>query len=458
MNYKDIIDKQRKYFQNGNTLCLNKRIDILKQIKKELLNRYDDIVDAFKKDFNKCEFDVISTEISMILFEINYLIKNIKKYHRKKKVRSNLINFPSKNYIYKKPYGVTLIISPWNYPLQLAILPLVDAIAGGNTVILKPSEYSLNVSNVIKDIFSKFDENLITVILGDKDVSSALLLEKFDLIFYTGSTSVGRIVMEKASKHLTPVVLELGGKSPCIITKDADLEIAAKRVVWGKFLNAGQTCVAPDFVLIEESIKEKFIKKAINKIKEFYYDNDQLSSEFTSIINELHVKRLINLIDKEKIAFGGKIINNTIEPTIMDNVEFSDPVMQEEIFGPIMPIISYKELDSVIDILKTKEKPLALYIFSNNKKDIEKVLSNLSFGGGCINDVIMHLTNESLPFGGVGSSGMGRYHGNYSLDTFTKELPIFKKGKLELNVKYPKYTNKKLNLLKRILKIKNNKQ
>ena len=453
----NIVENQRKYYLSGNTLDIKKRIIVLKQIKEQINKYYSPLVDAFEKDFNKCEFDVISTEVSMVIFEIDYFIKNIKKLSRTKRVKSNLINIPSKSYIYKEPYGCVLVIDPWNYPFQLSVLPLVDAIASGNTVVLKPSEQAPYVASVIERMLSIFDDGLIKVVNGGIDVSSALLDERFDLIFYTGGTNVGKVVMEKASRHLTPVILELGGKSPCIVCKDADIKLAAKRIVWGKFINAGQTCVAPDYILVHESIKEEFLKNVIEQIKENYYINNTLSKDFPSIINEKHLDRLKKLINKDKVIFGGNIYNKTLEPTVLDNACEFDLVMQEEIFGPIMPIIAFNDLDKVVNTLKQKEKPLALYIFSKNKENINKVINNLSFGGASINDVIMHLTNDLLPFGGIGNSGMGRYHGKYSFDAFTHEKPVFKKGKFELNIKYNNRNDNKTKLLKKILKIKEEK-
>lgn len=454
MQISKFVENQRKYFLNDYPKDINFRLDILKQIKGKLFEYQQEILEAFVKDFNKCEFDVISTELSMIILEINYFLKNLKKLVKPKKVKGNLINFPSKSYIYKEPYGVTLIIAPWNYPLQLSLLPLVDSIASGNTVILKPSEISYNVSKVLEKMFSSFDERIIKVINGDKEVAGELLNQRFDLIFYTGNETVGKIVMEKASKHLTPVILELGGKSPCIIDKEVNLKQTVQRITWGKFVNAGQTCVAPDYILVHKNLHKEFIQETVKQIKENYYIDKEIRKDFTHIINERHLNRLLRLIEKEKVIFGGNHQDNLLEPTILDNVTFEDLVMQEEIFGPIIPIIEYQNLDELINILKTKEKPLALYIFSNNKNNINKVISNLSFGGGCINDVIMHLTNDHLPFGGIGNSGMGRYHGKYSFDAFTHEKSIFKKGKIELQVKYPPYTNKKLKLVKSFTKIK----
>lgn len=448
INIHELVEQQRKYFQDGNTLNLDNRINVLKEIKQRINIYQNNLLNAFIKDFNKCEFDVLSTELSVTLLELDFMIKNIKKLTKPKKAKTNLINFPSRSYIYKEPYGVTLIISPWNYPFQLAVLPLIDAIACGNTVIVKPSEFSSNVSKVIEEIFTTFDERLIKVVTGDVTVANELLKERYDLIFYTGSTRVGKIVMAQASKNLTPVILELGGKSPCIVDKEVDLDVAVRRIIWGKFINAGQTCVSPDYVLVHKDIHEKFVKKAIKQIKKFYYDNIYIPKDFTHIINEKHLNRLLNLIDEEKLVFGGKHQGNLLEPTILDNVTEEDKIMQEEIFGPIMPIIEYENLDDVINKLKTKEKPLSSYIFSKNKTNINKVMNNLSFGGGCINDVIMHVTNDHLPFGGVGNSGMGRYHGKYSIDAFTYTKSIFRKGKFEPPVKYPKYSSFKLKLLK----------
>lgn len=447
-NIHELVEKQRKYFQNGNTLNLNNRVNLLIEIKERILLYQNNLLNAFIKDFNKSEFDVYSTELSVTLLELDFMIKNIKKLLKPKRAKTNLINFPSKSYIYKEPYGVTLVIAPWNYPFQLAVLPLIDAVACGNTVVVKPSEYAPNVASVVEEIFSTFNEHIIKVVNGDVEVANALLQERFDLIFYTGSTRVGKIIMEQASKHLTPVILELGGKSPCIVDKEVDLDVAVKRIVWGKFINAGQTCVSPDYILVHKDIHEKFLKKVIKQVKKYYYDNIFIDKDFTHIINERHLHRLLNLIDEEKLVFGGKHQGNLLEPTILDNVTEDDKIMQEEIFGPIMPIIEYENIDDVINIIKTKERPLALYIFSKNKTNIDKVIKNLSFGGGCINDVIMHVTNEYLPFGGVGNSGMGRYHGKYSIDAFTYTKSIFKKGKFEPPVKYPKYSTFKLKLLK----------
>ena len=455
MKTQEIIQKQRDFFNTKKTFDISFRIKILKQLKFLIKKYQNELVEAFKTDFNKCEFDVLSTEFNLVIEEIEYMIKSINKLTEVKRVKTSIVNFPSKGYIYKEPYGVVLIIGPWNYPFLLTMQPLVGAIASGNCVICKPSENSCNVSKVIKKIIDelKFDE-LVYVIEGDKSVAIELLEERFDYIFFTGGEKVGQIVLEKASKYLTPVTLELGGKSPCIVDKDADLDIASRRIVWGKYINAGQTCVAPDYVCVHRSIHDKFLEKVIDKIKSFYYEDNKLSINFPYIINNAHLQRLLRLIDYNKVVFGGNHYDLTIEPTVLDMVTFNDDVMKEEIFGPIMPIIVYDDLDELLKIIEKKEKPLAFYYFSNDLKKAKELIKTISFGGGCINDTIMHLTNPNLPFGGVGKSGMGSYHGKKTFDTFTHEKSVMIKSKSELKLKYPPYTSEKLRLLKKFFRCK----
>lgn len=445
MNY---IDNLRSNFYSGKTLPYEYRINALKKLKHSLFVHKDDFKDAFIKDFNKSEFDFISTEFSMVISEINYFLKHLKKLMKPKKVRPSIVNFPAKGKIYHDPYGVCLIMAPWNYPLQLALSPLVASIACGNVSVVKPSNYCPNVSNVIKDTLSVFDDDYIYVVLGGRDKNTELLEQRFDFIFFTGGDKVGRLVMEKASKNLTPVVLELGGKSPVIVAKDADLDLAAKRITWGKYLNAGQTCVAPDHIYVHKDVKAKFIELIKKYILEFYYQDEKLTSDFPYIINDKHVERLKGLIDPKKVVFGGNISGRLIEPTIMDNVTNDDAIMGEEIFGPIMPILEYDDINKVINHIKKDEKPLALYLFTFDKDIQNKVMTNISFGGGCINDTIMHLTSESMPFGGVGRSGMGSYHGKKSFETFSHEKSVLIKGKMEINLKYPPYDDKKLRAIK----------
>ena len=447
----EYIRNLREFYYSNKTLDINFRINALKKLKESLFINKELIEEAFLKDFNKCKFDTITTEFAMVIGEIDFMLKNIKKLSKKKKVSTSITNFPSKGYIYKEPFGVVLIMSPWNYPLQLALSPLVGAIASGNVSVVKPSNYSPNVSKIIEKVLSVFSDCYIKVVLGGREKNTELLDQKFDFIFFTGGSTVGRVVLEKASINHTPCILEMGGKSPTIVCKDCDIDVSAKRITWGKYLNAGQTCVAPDYVLIDKDIKDEFIKHVIKYIKEFYYNDGVLNNNFPYIINDKHVNRLTGLIDYDKVVYGGKVNGRLIEPTIMDNVTFDDPVMQEEIFGPIMPLISFDNLGEVIDELKKKDSPLALYLFTNNKEIIDKVMKEIRFGGGCVNDCIMHLTNESLPFGGVGESGMGSYHGKKSFDAFTHEKSVLVKGKTEINMKYPPYSDKKLNTVSKFL-------
>lgn len=439
----DYIDNLRAFFNSGLTLDIKYRLIALQKLKHNLFNHKVALQKAFMQDYNKCEFDFISTEFSMVIGEINYFLKHLKKLSKPKTVSTSIVNFPSRGKIYHDPYGVCLIMAPWNYPLQLSLTPLIGSIAAGNVSVVKPSNYCPNVSNVIKDILSIFPDEYVYTVLGGRDKNAELLDQKFDLIFFTGGDKVGRLVMEKASHNLTPVILELGGKSPTIVCKDSDIDLAAKRITWGKFLNAGQTCVAPDHIYVHQDIKDKFIECVKKYINEFYYVDGKISKDFPYIINDKHVQRLKGLINYKKVVYGGKIDGKLIEPTIMDNVNYNDDIMQEEIFGPVMPILSFENIDELIKDLKVKEKPLALYLFTKDKGIIKKVMTNISFGGGCINDCIMHLTNEKLPFGGVGRSGMGSYHGKKTFDAFTHDKSVLVKGKLEINLKYPPYTKKK---------------
>jgi aldehyde dehydrogenase (NAD+) len=453
---EEIVKRQREYYFAGHTRSLSARKEVLKKLRKVLLDMHQDIYDAFKLDYNKCEFDVISTEYSLVIQEIDFMLHHLKKFMRPKRVATSLVNVISSGYIYKEPYGVTLVMSPWNYPLQLAMVPVVASLAAGNTVVLKPSKYAWNVSLVLQKIASQFDPRLFSVVVGGREENQALLNQKFDFIFFTGGDDVGRVVLEKASVHLTPAILELGGKSPCIVMKDADLDVAAKRITWGKYLNAGQTCVAPDHIYVHRDVKDAFISRVIEHIQAFYYRNGDISEDFPSIINDKHVERLAGLIAKEKVVFGGHINQEKrlIEPTIMDGVTYDDAIMGEEIFGPIMPILSYDNADDLLKVFQTQEKPLAFYLFTQNSKEARRIMDLVSFGGGCINDTIMHLTNDKLPFGGIGRSGMGSYHGQKSFAAFSHEKSILKKQKVELQLKYPPYNEKKKSFIKWFFKLK----
>ena len=451
---KETIEKQKLYFAEGITKELDFRLEKLKILRKAIIDNEKEILEALKKDLNKAHFESYATEIGFVLEELKYTIKNLPKWTKRKKVKTPITHFSSRSYIYSEPYGITLIMSPWNYPFQLNIAPLIGSIAAGNCAIIKPSEDSLYTSEVIEKIIGEnFDKEYITVIKGGKEVNQSLLKEKFDYIFFTGSIQVGKIIMEAASKNLTPVTLELGGKSPCIVDETADIDLAAKRIIWGKFVNAGQSCVAPDYVMVENTMKEELISKMKDYIKEFYGNNPCMSLNYPKIINSKHFNRLINLIEGEEIIIGGDYDDeiNKISPTILDNVSWDSPVMQEEIFGPILPILEFEDLNELLAVVNKKPKPLSLYFFSNDKNRQKEIIKNISFGGGCINDSLVHLATPHMPFGGVGDSGMGEYHGKWSFDTFSHKKSILKKSNLfDIPLRYPPFKNN-LKLLKKLM-------
>ena len=452
---KELIKNQRLYFEGGITKGLDFRLEKLQALRKAIIDSEEEIIEALRKDLGKAPFEAYATEIGIVLEEIKYTIKNLPKWAKRKKVKTPIAQFLSSSYIYSEPYGEALIISPWNYPFQLAILPLVGSIAAGNCTIIKPSEHSPNTSEVIyKIIIKNFDERYISVIKGDVETSQALLEEEFDYIFFTGNIQVGKIVMEAASKYLTPVTLELGGKSPCIVDETADINIAAKRIVWGKFLNAGQTCVAPDYLMVHSSIKDELISKIQEYIIEFYGEDPCSNPDYPKIINEKHFRRLIKLMEGEEIIFGGQANENTncIAPAILSNVTWSSSIMQEEIFGPLVPILEFEDLNEIVSTVNKRPKSLAVYFFSNNKKRQRDIIGRIPFGGGCINDTITHLASPYMPFGGVGSSGMGSYHGKASFDLFSHKKSILIKSNLfDIPLRYPPFKNN-LKLLKQIMK------
>ncbi len=449
-----ILQKQRDYFKTGKTKDLSFRIEKLKLLKYAIENNEKQIMTALEKDLNKSPFESYETEIGMVLEELKFTIKNLKKWAKPKKVRTPLMHFISSSYIYHEPYGISLIMSPWNYPFQLSLVPLIGSMAAGNCSVVKPSAYSPNTSELIANMIAEyFDKSYITVVLGGREANQDLLTHKFDYIFFTGSIEVGKIVMQSASKYLTPITLELGGKSPCIVDRGANMQMAAKRIVWGKFLNAGQTCVAPDYLLVHKDDKDQIINLMGDYIKEFYGDHPVENKELPKIINHKHWARLNNLMQDGRIVVGGKCHENTlkIEPTIMDMVSWEHPIMQQEVFGPILPILEYDSLEQVIQMINDRPKPLALYFFSSNKTNQAKILKNISFGGGCINDTIVHLANPNMPFGGVGNSGMGEYHGKKSFETFSHTKSILKKSNLlDIQLRYPPFENK-LKILKKFL-------
>ena len=385
-------------------------------------------------------------ESGLVLTEISYMIKHTKKFAKKKTVATPLAQFHSHSYKRPVPYGNTLIMSPWNYPFLLTLDPLADAIAAGNTAIVKPSAYSPATSKIVEKIIKEcFSPEYIAVVTGGRAENQALLDQKFDFIFFTGSQAVGKEVLRRAAEHLTPAVLELGGKSPCIVDASANITLAAKRIVWGKYLNCGQTCVAPDYILCEKSVKDAFVKEVAAQIKKQYGENPLANKDYGKIVNEKHFARLCGLIDENKVVVGGSTNPDTcqIAPTVMDNVTYEDAVMGEEIFGPIMPILSFDDFDSVVDELKTKDKPLALYLFTSDKKHVKRVTTELSYGGGCINDVVIHLATSEMAFGGVGESGMGGYHGKDGFDAFSHYKSIVdKKTWLDLPMRYQPFQSK----------------
>ena len=451
---KEILKKQRDFFETGATKDISFRIEKLKILKKAIIDNEREIMNALRKDLNKVPFESYVMEIGLVIKEIDGAIKHLPKWSKRKKVKSPLMHFPSSSTIRPEPYGVVLIITTWNYPFQFAMLPLVGAIAAGNCSLIKPSEYSPYTSEVIDRLINEnFKGSFITVVQGGKEINQAVLAEKFDTIFFTGSTNVGKIVMEAASKHLTPVTLELGGKSPCIVDESANIELAAKRIVWGKIINAGQTCVAPDYLLVDHRIKEKLIGKMIKYSEKFYGSSPLTNEAYPKIINENHFKRLTNLMKNENIIYGGGFTEQTlkIEPTIIDEPSWDRPLMEEEIFGPILPVLAFRNLSDVIRLINQKAKPLSLYLFTRDKKNEERLMRDTSSGGVCINDTIIQVSSPHLPFGGVGESGMGMYHGKASFDTFSHFKGIMKKSNcLDLPFRYPPYGN--MNFIKKMMK------
>ena len=440
---QQIIQNQRKFFESGKTLPVAFRKENLKKLYAVIKQNESEIMAAVKKDLGKSAMESFMCEVGLVLEEISFMLKHVAKYAKKQVVKTPLAQFASKSYKNPSPRGVVLIMSPWNYPFMLTLSPLVDAIAAGNTVIIKPSAYSANTSKLIEEIFTKnFDSEYIAVVSGGRAENECLLNQKFDYIFFTGSKVVGKTVMQKAAEHLTPVTLELGGKSPCVVEKSANLKLAAKRIVFGKFLNCGQTCVAPDFIYCDKSIKDELVKNILEEIKKQFGQKPLENQNFGKIINQKHFERLLGLIQKEKVVFGGNSDSQAqrIEPTVMDNVLFSDPVMQEEIFGPIMPILTFENIDECIEKVQKMEHPLAFYIFTSNKKLADRVISLIGFGGGCINDTIIHLATTQMGFGGFGESGMGSYHGKVGFDTFSHYKSIVdKKTWMDLPMRYQPY-------------------
>ncbi|MBQ6841187.1 MAG: aldehyde dehydrogenase [Bacilli bacterium] len=454
MNIDNILKKQQEYFNSGETIPVKFRVESLKRLRLSIKDHEQEINEALKEDLGKSAYESYMCEVGMVLSELSYMIKHTKKFSKKKRVHTPLAQFASSSFKKPNPYGNVLIMSPWNYPFLLTIDPLINAIAAGNTAIIKPSAYSPATSKVVKSIISEcFNEEYVAVITGGRKENEALLDKKFDMIFFTGSQMVGKEVLRRASEKIIPVVLELGGKSPCIVDDSAKIKLAAKRIVFGKFLNCGQTCVAPDYILCDKKIKDELIKEICNQIEKQYGKTPLTNPDYGKIINEKHFERLMGLINKKNVVCGGQVFKDTlqIEPTVLDNIKWKDKVMEDEIFGPILPVLTFDDFDDVIDMLANKPKPLALYLFSENKKHIKTVLDRCRYGGGCVNDTIIHLATSEMGFGGVGESGMGSYHGKTGFDAFSHTKSIVdKKTWMDLPMRYQPYNSKFYEKLLRI--------
>ena len=456
MELNKIVESQRNFFASGATLDIDLRISKLKLLKSTIKEYETEIAAALKSDLGKSEFESFMCEIGLVYDELSYMIKRTHALSAEKTVHTPLVNFDSRSYIKPTPYGNTLIISPWNYPFLLTMSPLVDAIAAGNTAMIKPSKNSMATTLVMgKIIRACFKEEYVCLIDQDIDKARNLIKEKFDFIFFTGSAAVGKEVLRQAAENLTPVVLELGGKSPCIVDQSADIKLAARRIVFGKFLNCGQTCVAPDYVLCHKSIAQELQKQLCEQAKKQYGKKPLENKNYGKIISQKHFDRLCGLMEPEKIILGGQTNKDTLQitPTIMANITWQDKVMQEEIFGPLLPILTFENIDEIIDLLNQKPKPLALYLFSNDKQTVKQITSRCRYGGGCINDTIVHLATTEMPFGGVGESGMGSYHGEQGFKTFSHTKSIVdKKNWIDFPVRYSPYKKLYLKLLKFLLK------
>jgi len=453
-NFESMINGQRSFFASGQTRSLKFRKEQLEKLRHWIKSHDETILSALQEDLGKARFEGYATEVGIVLDELRYVRNRLSHWARDKRVISPIKQFPSKCFRRAEPYGCTLLMSPWNYPFQLTVAPLVGAIAAGNCTIVKPSAYSPETSSVIARMIGEcFPENYIAAVEGGREQNKALLTHKFDYIFFTGSIAVGKTVMLAAAENLTPMTLELGGKSPCIVDETANLRLAAKRIAWGKFLNAGQTCVAPDYLLIHKDVKEPFVQELAECISQFYGADPLACTDYPKMINQKHFDRVLELIRDEKVLLGGTSNRDhlRIAPTVLDDVCFDSPVMCEEIFGPILPIISFEHLSQVVEQVTSRPKPLACYVFTNNKQNERFLINNLSFGGGCVNDTVVHFASSHMPFGGVGESGMGRYHGKASFDTFSHYKSILKKSlMIDLPLRYPPYKELYLKLLKKM--------
>jgi len=453
-DFSAIAQSSREYFATGCTRDVEFRINSLRKLEAYIKSHDEDIMAALKSDLGKAPFEAYATEVGAVLDELRFTLKRLKGWSRPRRVSSNLKSFPSTAWRYPEPCGVALIISPWNYPFMLSVVPIVAAVAAGNCAIVKPSAYAPASSSMIAQMCAEvFDAAHIAVIEGGRVENQALLEQRFDIILFTGSTTVGRLVLQAAARYLTPVILELGGKTPCIIDETANLKLAAKRIVWGKLINAGQTCVAPDYLLAHSSIKEELVSELAAAIKTLYGEQPLESPDYSRIINEKHFCRLLSLLEGETVAYGGaaSLSSLKIEPTILDKVSWDAPVMNEEIFGPLLPVLTYSAREEAVQLINSRPKPLAMYLFTSSKDSERFFLQSLSFGGGCINDTVVHLSVPCLPFGGVGESGMGSYHGKAGFDAFTHYRSVLNKSKrIDIPLRYPPYTPSALKLLKKL--------
>jgi aldehyde dehydrogenase (NAD+) len=448
-----LVEKQRAFFDTGATRPVKFRIEQLKKFKKVFLQYEEKMYEALKKDFNKPVFESYTSELGLILEEIGMMIKNLENWATPQYVSTSIGNLPARSYIYADPYGVALVIGAWNYPVQLTLLPVVGAIAAGNTVIIKPPRIAKNTYDVIVELIAECFDNEYVSCLDIQVGHDEMLEQRYDYIFFTGGISIGKVIARAAAEHLTPTTLELGGKSPCIVDETASIEVAGRRIIWGKCMNAGQTCVAPDYLLVHENVKDELFKAMKKVVKEFYGDDASKSVDYASIINDKHFDRLSSMIKDGTIVLGGNFdaSKRHIEPTVITDIDFDHPLMQDEIFGPILPAFTFKTLDEAFKIVKSYEKPLAFYIFSSSYKNQQRCMNEIQFGGGCINDTVAHLLNHDLPFGGVGHSGIGGYHGKHSFDTFTHYKGVMNKVTWpDIPLRYPPYAGK-LGIVKKVI-------
>ena len=448
-----VVATQRAFFRSGQSKNTAFRKEQLKALQRSIKIHESEIFDALKADLNKYDFEAYATELGLVYGELRHMLRHLDGYAKTKRVRTPIVHFPARSAIYREPYGCVLIMSPWNYPFQLAMIPLIGALAAGNCVVVKPSNYAKATSRILTQILGELPRGYVDVVEGGRVENQALLDHKFDYIFFTGSPAVGKLVMERAAQHLTPVTLELGGKSPCIVDRSARIDLAARRIVWGKLVNSGQTCVAPDYFLVHEQVRDELIVGLKKYIHQFYGAQPEQNIEYPAIINDGHLNRLCALLARSDDVWGGAVNGETrqLAPAIVVNADWNSPTMEEELFGPIFPILTYTELDETLEQINDRPTPLALYCFSEDVDVQNRVISTVRYGGGCINDTIIHLANHNLPFGGAGESGMGSYHGARSFETFSHEKSVLKRGTwIDIPVRYAPY-GVKIRILRKLL-------